>query len=207
MNESLEQSATMEGRSGERSGRAGTFGMLLFLAALGMLFLAMLLAYVVVRTQLINPDRQAYPPLGELTLPMGLWLSTFAILLSSISLQFALMAVRAGRLSACRNAMIGTAALVILFLAIQGPCLRELLLRHADAIQKDIYSYAMMAMLVIVHAAHVIGGVIALLVITRRVAVGRYSADSYGPVKYITMYWHFVDAVWLIMFNVMLLLG
>jgi cytochrome c oxidase subunit 3 len=50
------------------------------------------------------------------------------------------------------------------------------------------------------HAAHVLVGLAALAVLFWKSLAGVYSAPRHLPVKLWTMYWHFVDAIWLLMF-------
>ncbi len=186
---------------------AGTFGMALMIAALGMLFLGAVLSYIGIRIQWINPDRQPDPPLGTLSLPAILWVSTFVILLSSVALQWALLAVRAGRSRSFRRGMVITMLLAVGFLVIQVPGLWQLAVRQQDLADGNTRLYVLMMLLIIVHAAHVIGGMIPMGLTVRHALAGRYGPDHYAPVKYLVMYWHFIDVVWLIMFNVFLLLG
>jgi len=47
-----------------------------------------------------------------------------------------------------------------------------------------------------VHAAHVISGVIMLIILLVLGIKGRYTAESHWPVAAVVMYWHFVDVVW-----------
>ncbi|MFH0982206.1 MAG: cytochrome c oxidase subunit 3 [Planctomycetota bacterium] len=55
------------------------------------------------------------------------------------------------------------------------------------------------------HGAHVIGGLVPLTVVTTKAFRGRYTRDYYPGVKYVAMYWHFLDVVWLVMFVVIFL--
>ena len=48
---------------------------------------------------------------------------------------------------------------------------------------------------------------IPLAVVTRNAHLGAYDHESYAPVKYVTMYWHFLDVVWIVMFAVLLVTG
>jgi cytochrome c oxidase subunit 3 len=50
------------------------------------------------------------------------------------------------------------------------------------------------------HAAHVIGGIAFMLVVTRAAFLGRYSKHHHTGVTYAAMYWHFLDAVWIALF-------
>src|SRR6476646_7163905 len=83
---------------------AGTVGMALFLAALGMLFAASLLAFV--WTRYSSPNS---PPAGAIRLPKELWLSTLLVICVSIALGMATRQLREGRQRASRNSL--TAAL------------------------------------------------------------------------------------------------
>ena len=67
--------------------------------------------------------------------------------------------------------------------------------------------YGLVFCLILLHALHVIGGVISLCVVTVRALHGRYDHENYLGVKYAAAYWHFLDIIWLIMFGMFLLTG
>ena len=50
------------------------------------------------------------------------------------------------------------------------------------------------------HALHVLGGVIALIVILLRTFSPKINNYSAVPVEVVTTYWHFVDVLWLYVF-------
>jgi heme/copper-type cytochrome/quinol oxidase subunit 3 len=56
------------------------------------------------------------------------------------------------------------------------------------------------------HALHVIGGLVSLIIINKRAAAGRYSIERHAGIVYTAMYWHFLDGMWLVIF-VTLLIG
>jgi len=188
--------------------RLGTFGMLLFLASLTMLFLATMLGYILIRFQLTEAigERQALP-LGWLELPTGLWLSTLVIVASSITLHQAGRAVAIERQRPFRRWMMLTAVLAGLFLLVQVPSLYTLLAEHRQVQETGIGLYGFVFFLIIVHGAHVIGGIGPLGYITFRAFRGAYDHEHYLPVQHLAMYWHFLDVVWLVMFTMFLSLG
>ena len=195
--------------------KAGIFGMWLFLAALGMLFVASMLGYVIIRVQqsreLINPITKdvipaAAPPLGTLHLPGGLWFSTLVILLSSFTMHLALQNVRRERQARFRNWLIATLALAGLFLLVQAPSLGSLLITHNHA-DTGHTLLGFVFFLVVIHALHLFGGILPLAVVTRNAHLGAYDHEAHAPVKYVTMYWHFLDVVWIVMFGVLLVAG
>ena len=195
--------------------KAGIFGMWLFLAALGMLFAASMLGYVLIRVQqtheLVNPVTKvvippAAPPLGSIHLPFGLWFSTLVILASSFTMHLALQNVRRERQAKFRNWLVATLVLAGLFLVVQTPSLITLLIEH-NQVDVGHTLLGFIFFLVIIHALHLLGGVIPLAVVTRNAHLGAYDHESHGPVKYVTMYWHFLDVVWIVMFAVLLVTG
>lgn len=188
-------------------------GMYLFLAALAMLFLSSMLGYVVLRWNKthvrIDPVSKEVrypataPPFGEIHLPTTLWLSTIVILASSVTMHFALANLRRERQSRFRSSLIFTLVLAILFLLVQTPSLASLILNHFRAGQSNTV-LGFIFLLVLLHALHVVGGIIPLAVVTYRAGQGKYDHENLGPVQNVARYWHFLDGVWLFMFAVLL---
>ena len=56
------------------------------------------------------------------------------------------------------------------------------------------------------HGAHVFGGVVMLSVILYRGMVGQFSGRHYDAVEGASLYWHFVDVVWILLFSLLYLL-
>ncbi|MBI2840046.1 MAG: cytochrome c oxidase subunit 3, partial [Acidobacteria bacterium] len=92
----------------------GKLGMGIFLAALGMLFAASMVAYLIVRAR-----AQAWPPPGMPRLPAGLWVSTIILLISSATMHWALTSARRDRHATLCGAMLITTLLGVLFLVSQ----------------------------------------------------------------------------------------
>jgi cytochrome c oxidase subunit 3 len=57
------------------------------------------------------------------------------------------------------------------------------------------------------HALHVAGGVVALLVLVTKAFVGRVKLYSSVPVEIAATYWHFVDLLWIYLLVFFLVLG
>ncbi len=201
----------------------GTFGMWLLLIALGILFASSMLGYLIIRLLTLEAQtdpitgaviRQAGPALGSITIPMGLWVSTLVILASSFTIHLALRSVQHERQAAFRLSLAVTAALAVMFLVVQVPSLWMLLGEHSgyrDQLAQDrtlgLQPYGMALFLIVVHAAHLIGGMIPLGVVTHFAYRDKYDHESHNPVKYLAMYWHFLDVVWLFLFAGFLLIG
>jgi cytochrome c oxidase subunit 3 len=57
------------------------------------------------------------------------------------------------------------------------------------------------------HAFHVLTGVIFLMIVLRNGASGRYSKDKHWAVEASTVYWHFIDVVWIFFYPALYLIG
>ena len=183
--------------SARQRGLAGVFGMWIFLAVVGMVFLSTVLGYLVVRFD--QPPGREWMPEGTPPLPGALLLSTGILLASSWSMQSAVFAARAGRQAQLRHAMGVTLALAALFLAVQGLGWVELWRAHAT-MESGLYAWTFYV-LTGLHALHVVGGLPPMWVTFRRSVQGRYTAEQHVGVVLCAMYWHALDAVWLVLYG------
>lgn len=204
-----------------RPPQAGAIGMGLFLASLTMLFVAGMLVYLLIRLGGTNA-----PEMGTIHVPHILILSTLIILVSSVTMHAAVRAVQRERQVRMRQMLVATLALSLGFILVQAPGLFSLAQAYgpkheafevaratavAEAnrpgpalnnqdIQADFPQEMHVLFLIVVHALHVIGGIIPLFVITLNAHQGHYDHEAYGPVRYTAWYWHFLDVVWCVMF-------
>ena len=201
----------------------GTFGMWLLIISLGMLFASSMVGYLIIRLVTLHAEvspvtgqvvRQAGPALGTIHMPVGLWVSSLVLIASSFSIHLALRSIRLERQPAFRVSLAVTAALAVLFLVVQTPNLWSLLQAHSAyeaQLQHDatvsLLPYGLAMFLIILHALHLVGGMIPLGVVTHKAWRHQYDHESHNPVKYLAMYWHFLDIVWLCMFAGFLLIG
>lgn len=191
---------TRSRREGPTVPGAGLLGMRIFIASLSMLFAASVFGYLVVRLRATE-----WPPPGMPRLPSGLWLSTAVLVTCSLTIHRALKAIRLGETSASTRWIWSTFALGTAFLAIQGVNWAGLLARNA-VVGKNLYAFTFF-MLTGLHAAHVVGGLIALGIVGAKSALGRYGSGWHPGVRYAAMYWHFLDGVWVVLFGVLLAFG
>jgi heme/copper-type cytochrome/quinol oxidase subunit 3 len=175
--------------------RTGTVGMYLFLASLFMLFSAGMVGYVIIRL-----SATAKFSLGSLEVPKPLWFSTAIVIIASFTVQRAVHELRRERQPAFRRWLLITMLLAISFVIVQAPSLVFLLGRQQEMKQKKIALYGLVFVLILLHALHVVGGIVALGWTTKRARDGAYDHEHYLPVSRVALYWHFLDAVWLVMF-------
>jgi len=151
-----------------------------------MMFAGLTSAYIVKRNQ---------AGWTSFELPTIFWYSTAVIALSSFSLWMALRSFRERSMSRYRLLMAATLVLGVLFIAMQIIGFRQLWLNGQTL--KSSVAYSFLYVIVGLHAAHVLGGVIALLVMALKAFSSKVRNYSAVPVELISTYWHFVDILWI----------
>jgi cytochrome c oxidase subunit 3 len=176
-----------------------SLGMTLFLISLSVLFAAAIAGYLLVRLR----SAQWVPP-GVAPLPLGLWASTLLLLVSSATMQGALLAIRGGKRETCARLLLATLALGAGFLLVQIYNWWKMVAVDAVLATRSLYAFTFY-MLTGLHALHVVGGLIPLSVTGWRARRGAYSWADFQGVRLMGMYWHFLGAVWLVLFFVLLM--
>lgn len=174
----------------------GRLGMRWLIASLGMIFAAS-----IVGTLWVRVHAQVWPPPGVPALPSRLWISTLLIVASSATLEWAVRGVRRDDVQRLRRGLALTLLLGVGFLLSQTVNW-FLLAARAFVPTANLYAFTFY-LLTCLHAAHVVGGVIPLSVVTTRAWRRRYSAAAHAGVTYTAMYWHFLTVVWLVLFLVL----
>ncbi len=176
-------------------------GMCLFLASLVMLFAAAMLGYALVR---LSAGGSAG---GTIHIPRPLALSTALLLLSSITIERAVYLLHREKIAAFRRQLLFTFILTLAFIAVQVPSLADLLSTHQAGLGRGVTIYGLVFVLILLHALHVIGGVVPLVVTLRLAQRGRYDHECTTPVRSLALYWHFLGMVWISMLAMFALLN
>ncbi len=126
---------------------------------------------------------------------------TIILILSSFTCQFAVWAIRRGdRTGLIRNISV-TLVLGIVFLLGQAYDYSTIGFGLADGTFGTTF-YTLTGF----HGAHVFGGVIMLSVILYRSLAGQFSDRHHDAVEAASLYWHFVDVVWIALFSTLYIL-
>lgn len=179
---------------------AGRMIMTLFLASLGMGFGAILTFYLIMYSR-----SEAWPPADTPPLPGALWLSTLIIVLGSLAMHRALRSIRRDALRPGAWWLVVTLVFALAFLANQTMNWFVLVAANMPP-SLNMYA-ACFYVLTGLHALHIVGGLVPLSVITARAFRGAYTGESHRSVAFCAAYWHFLDAIWLVMFVVLLITG
>ena len=170
-------------------------GMLLFIASEVMFFGGLFAAYFNARASV--PAGSWGPPEGAHELDVALAGVLTAILLaSSFTMQFGVWAIRRGDTGKLRMWTAITLLLGVLFLAGQLYDYSQLGFGIADGVFGTTF-YTLTGF----HGAHVFGGAVGLTIILARALRGQFSAQNHVAVEAVSMYWHFVDVVWIAVFS------
>ena len=128
-------------------------------------------------------------------LPMAFWYSTAVIVLSSITVFMASKAFKERAMSRYRSLMAATLALGVLFIVLQVLGFRALW--NIGVTLTANVSYSFLYIIVGLHGAHVIGGIVALVVMSLKAFSVKTRSYSIVPVELMSTYWHFVDILWI----------
>jgi cytochrome c oxidase subunit 3 len=142
----------------------------------------------------------------NIEMPKIFWYSTATILASSLTVQMALRSFRQREMRQYRMLIALTFLLGILFVVLQWFGFKELWeqnIRFKGSAGAGQFLYVIFGL----HALHVIGGVITLLVMFLKAFFGKIKLYSSVPVEVAATYWHFVDILWIYLLVFFLIIG
>jgi cytochrome c oxidase subunit 3 len=177
-------------------------GMLLFITSEIMFFSGLFAAYFSTRAA-----NTPWPPdvFKDILDPLGpIIVATIILIASSFTCQFAVWSIRRGdRRGFVRNISI-TFVLGVIFLIMQAYDY-TILFSEGMTLGSGPFGTTYFT-LTGFHGAHVFGGVLMLGVILYRGMAGQFSAKHHDAVEAVSLYWHFVDVVWILLFSILYLL-
>ena len=138
-------------------------------------------------------------------MPQVFWISTTAIVLSSLTIQMALRSFKDRAMNQYRLLIGITLLLGLCFLFFQWQGFQQLWDQRITF--KGSGAGQFLYVIFGLHALHVIGGLIALLVIFIKAFVGKVKIYSSVPVEVAATYWHFVDLLWIYLLLFFLIIG
>lgn len=160
----------------------------LTLVGVSALFATLVVVYVILEAQ---RDR--------LTTPRLFWFSTGVVLACSLTLELARRALRRRAETAYNWLLWLTMLLAAVFIGAQALGLRQL---TAEGLFATVSKRAWLAFFIVgTHAAHVLGGMVALTYLVLKNQYGDWTALRRRVTMDATaLYWHFIDVLWLFLF-------
>ncbi len=129
-------------------------------------------------------------------------INTVELLVSSVTMQLAVNAVKRGDRTALRNWLIPTLVLGVLFLIGQGYEYTRLGFLPDNGVFAAVFFT-----LTGFHGAHVTGGVLMNGYVLTRTLKGQFTKNRHLAVEAASLYWHFVDVVWIGLFTTIYIIG
>lgn len=124
--------------------------------------------------------------------------NTVVLIVSSVTLHFAHVALRQQHHRRFTGLLAVTVLLGLGFLAGQIYEYYNFILRESFTITSGVFASAFFG-LTGLHGLHVAMGILLLGILLVRSLAGQYSAERYTSVSTVYMYWHFIDAIWILL--------
>ena len=191
------EAATLAQYGGPDSRAAMRIMLNFILAIVGVIFFLFIITFLS-RSQYPDFVALAGPPWQPFTDPSRLWFNTALLVCASIAIQCGLFATRVQKLNITVAGVSAAVFFTVLFLVAQF----DLWLRlqamgfYVNGNPANSYFYLLTA----VHGLHLIGGLVVLSNVVFRVWYDNTVDALAAPLQLCTTYWHFLLAVWLVLF-------
>lgn len=170
-------------------GRVGVLGLILTESAFFSIFVAAYVFYIGKSLSGPLPQDVLEPPI----------LNSICLLSSSVTIVFAVRALRASRVQTFAVWWLVTVLLGFEFIVGTGMEWHALIYRHGLTIHTNLFGTTYYS-LVGLHATHVIVGLILMTLVWIFTALGYMTERHAERTEILSWYWHFVDAVWVVVF-------
>jgi cytochrome c oxidase subunit III len=177
----------------------GRVAMFCLIIAESAIFTIFVVAYV------YNIGRSLYGPTPSQVLDIPLF-NTVCLLSSSLTIWLAERAIEHGKVKVFGLWWALTWVLGAIFLVGTGVEWYKLIYHDGLTISTNLFGTTFYS-LVGLHASHVILGLTALLIVLVFTITGHVREEHAERIQVLALYWHFVDAVWIIVFTVVYIIG
>ena len=177
----------------------GRVAMFVLIAAEAAIFTIFVVAYIFyIGKSLTGPT-----PQEVLAVPI---FCSICLLSSSVTIHLAVRALREGNVSIFSRWWFVTIALGVTFLYGTASEWHRLIYREGFTISTNLFGTTYYS-LVGLHGFHVVVGILCLTLVLGFALTGRVKQEHAYRVDVLSLYWHFVDAVWVVVFTVVYVLG
>lgn len=177
----------------------GRVGMFSLIAAETAIFTIFVVAYIFY----IGKSLSGPTPRQALEIPI---FNTICLLSSSLTIHFAVRALHRGKIAAFNLFWFLTLILGAIFLVGTGREWYRLIYSVGLTISTNLFGTTYYS-LVGLHAFHVSAGLLGLGLVMALSLAARVKQHHAERVDVFSLYWHFVDAVWLVVFTVVYVIG
>lgn len=139
--------------------------------------------------------------LSDFKLPEAFWISTVAIVISSITFILAKRAIKKEKRSQTTIFLLLTLVLGVFFILNQLKGFQEIIdLGYNFTGPTSNVTMSYIYLIAMVHILHVVAALISLLVVLVNHFRTKYSSNNYLGLELSATFWHFVDILWLYLF-------
>lgn len=177
----------------------GKVGMACLIVAESAIFIIFVLAYVFYMGKSLSGPT----PAQVLSVPI---VGTICLLSSSLTVHFAVTALEKNRIARSNAWLALTILLGGIFMGGTALEWRKLIERDGLTIRTNLFGTTYYS-LVGLHASHVVVGLILLSAVLLFGLAGKLDHRHARRLDVLSYYWHFVDAVWVVVFTVVYILG
>jgi cytochrome c oxidase subunit 3 len=177
----------------------GTVGMWCLITAESAMFLIFVVAYL----YYLGKSLSGPTPKQVLELPI---FNTICLLSSSVTVHLSVNALEREKQVSFIGWLAGTILLGVIFLLGTGREWYNLIYHQGLTIRTNLFGTTFYS-LVGLHATHVVIGLLMLSVVLLLGLFKRVDVDQVHRYHTLSMYWHFVDAVWVVVFTVVYVIG
>ncbi len=158
-----------------------------------MMFAGLTSAYVV------SSSRKDW--LTDFQMPFAFILSTLVIVLSSITFHLAGKAIKQNNRNLTSTWLFTTFGLGVLFVILQFVGFNQIIANgYFFTGSESNVTTSFLYIVVILHLAHLFGGLIALLIIIYNHFKQKYNSTQTIGIELGAMFWHFLDILWILLF-------
>ena len=133
----------------------------------------------------------------DIQMPKVFLVSTVVIILSSLMIQMSLRSFRQREMKNYRMLMGLTVLLGTAFVVLQWMGFKELWDQQNITFKGVSGAGQFLYVIFGLHALHVMGGIVALVIISAQQYFGKSRSYNSTPIEVMSTYWHFVDLLWL----------
>jgi cytochrome c oxidase subunit 3 len=177
----------------------GRVGMFSLIAAESAIFTIFVVAYIFY----LGKSASAPTPQDVLELPI---FSTICLLSSSLTIHLAVRALRQEKIVAFGLWWLVTMTLGTIFLVSTGREWQHLIYEKGLTVSTNLFGTTYYS-LVGLHAFHVTVGLLAIALTMIFTLLGKVGPEHSERAEVFSLYWHFVDVVWVIVFTVVYVIG
>jgi len=139
--------------------------------------------------------------LKDFQLPTAFFMSTAAIILSSVTFHLAKKAIQKDNRNATTSCLLLTLALGILFVILQFVGFGQIVAQgYYFTGSESTITTTFLYVVALVHLLHLAGGLISLLIVIYNHFKQKYNSSQTLGIELGAMYWHFLDLLWVYLF-------